>query len=201
MARSKHANMHAEHVHLHWYWNSVCLWMPPAEYQIWISDHRSISQWKISIPPIPVSQWFCIEIHCVCECHRPNSRSGSAIYFPVKKPKLAHSCGPLYSDWTTPQKMYMYTNFYCSSYPYDDQCMTSQWRTDPEQNEKFTGTFQEGRVSVNTSSGPLWDDKLVFMYVFYCFLLISDHCWSCISQWFSLMNRVGRASVNYAKLC
>ena len=59
------------------------LWMSPSEPTL---DHRSISQWKTHIPRIPVSQRICIEIHCICECHQPNSMSGSPIYFPVKNP-------------------------------------------------------------------------------------------------------------------
>ena len=102
---------------------------------------------------------------CGYERHRPNSISGSPIYFPVKNPGPTHSCVPVHLYWnslvfvnvtgrmcpTGHRYIYqwktcyrpplfvcgnfiiqhlqeMYTNFYCSTYRYDDVCMTSQWR-------------------------------------------------------------------------
>ena len=63
-------------------WNSLYflyLWMSPAEFHIWNTDLFP------SVKPEPRPyQCMCIEIHCVCECHRPNSTTGSPIYFPVE---------------------------------------------------------------------------------------------------------------------
>ena len=49
-------------------------------------DHRSISQWNALIQSSFCVQRICTEIHCVCQCHRPNSISGSPVYLPVKNP-------------------------------------------------------------------------------------------------------------------
>ena len=81
---------------------------------------------------------------------------------------------------------------------------------DPDQNEIQQEQIRRGVFRAQTKKfrwTRLWGGKLVLIEDFYCFLLISDHCWCCISQWF--LGTHGKwklcwimlASGNYAKLC
>ena len=81
---------------------------------------------------------------------------------------------------------------------------------DPDQNEIQQEQIRRGVFRAQTKKfrwTRLWGGKLVLIEDFYCFLLISDHCWCCISQWFLRTHGKWKlcwimlSSGNYAKLC
>jgi len=148
---------------VHVYWNSLRLWMSPAEFHNWITD-----------------------------------------LFPSRKPRCLPVCVESYNTCRRCIRVYTVVLIRMTMYvwPATDAGSWSEWNS--------TGTNQEGRVQSADEKVPVntpvrW--KLVLIEDFYCFLLISDHCWCCISQWF--LGTHGKwklcwimlASGNYAKLC